>query len=162
MRIFLFCIIFLKFFFHGFLDASNSTWWVFNRAGHSHSHFSNYIFVFIWSISCLNNFRQIYFLDCFFRIVFFVLIISYDFRVKKNTFNFRHKLISVARGLSIVFAQGCFYLSIMNLEYATAATLVFSTSTFKSFPNLPGQTLGKRYCLLSGWLTCSSLSPKIT
>ena len=78
------------------------------------------------------------------------LIISYDFRIKKNTFNIRHKLISVIRGLSIVFAQGCFYLSIMNLEYATAATLVFSTSTFKSFPNLPGQTLGKRYCLLSG------------
>ena len=29
------------------------------------------------------------------------LIISYDFRVKKNTFNFRHKLISIIRGLSI-------------------------------------------------------------
>ena len=37
------------------------------------------------------------------------LIISYDFE-SKNTFNFQHKLISVIRGLSIVFAQGCFYL----------------------------------------------------
>ena len=65
------------------------------------------------------------------------LIISYDFRVKKNTFNFRHKLISVTRGLSIVFAQGCFYLSIMNLEYATAATLVFSTPIFLTALSVP-------------------------
>ena len=68
-------------------------------------------------------------------IVYF--IISYDFRVKKNTFNFRHKLISLIRGLSIVFAQGCFYLSIMNLEYATAATLVFSTPIFLTALSVP-------------------------
>ena len=65
------------------------------------------------------------------------LIISYDFRIKKNTFNIRHKLISVTRGLSIVFAQGCFYLSIMNLEYATAATLVFSTPIFLTALSVP-------------------------
>ena len=65
------------------------------------------------------------------------LIIAYDLRNKKNTFNFNHKLISVGRGLSIVFAQGCFYLSIMNLEYATAATLVFSTPIFLTALSVP-------------------------
>ena len=65
------------------------------------------------------------------------LFIAYNFRAKKNTFNFNHKLISIGRGLSIVFAQSCFYLSIMNLEYATAATLVFSTPIFLTALSVP-------------------------
>ena len=43
----------------------------------------------------------------------------------------------MGRGLSIVFAQGCFYLSIMNLEYATAATLVFATPIFPTALSVP-------------------------
>ncbi len=65
------------------------------------------------------------------------VFIAYDFRIKKNTFNFNHKLISVGRGLCIVFAQGCFYFSIMNLEYATAATLVFATPIFLTALSVP-------------------------
>ena len=43
----------------------------------------------------------------------------------------------MGRGLIIVFAQGFFYLSIMNLEYATVTTLVFATPIFLTALYLP-------------------------
>ena len=69
--------------------------------------------------------------------LFIYIFFSYRVRNKNNIFNFNHKLISVGRGLCIVFAQGCFYFSIMNLEYATAATLVFATPIFLTALSVP-------------------------
>ena len=62
----------------------------------------------------------------------------------------------MGRGLSIVFAQGCFYLSIMNLEYATAATLVFATPIFLTALSVPllGNMVGpwRWFAVLFGFL----------
>ena len=84
------------------------------------------------------------------------LFFSYEVRTKNNTFNLNHKLISMGRGLSIVFAQGCFYLSIMNLEYATAATLVFATPIFLTALSVPllGNKVGpwRWFAVLFGFL----------
>ena len=88
--------------------------------------------------------------------LFIYLFFSYEVRTKNNTFNLNHKLISMGRGLSIVFAQGCFYLSIMNLEYATAATLVFATPIFLTALSVPllGNMVGpwRWFAVLFGFL----------
>ena len=88
--------------------------------------------------------------------LFIYLFFSYEVRTKNNTFNLNHKLISMGRGLSIVFAQGCFYLSIMNLEYATAATLVFATPIFLTALSVPllGNLVGpwRWFAVLLGFL----------
>ena len=68
-----------------------------------------------------------------------LIFLFYSFGSKWNTgrFNLRDKIISVCRGLSIVFAQICFYLAVIKLEYATAATLAFASPIFLTALSVP-------------------------
>ena len=58
------------------------------------------------------------------------LVYSFGFKKDSGRFNLRDKVISISRGLSIVFAQCFFYLSLMKLEFATATTLAFASPIF--------------------------------
>ncbi len=69
--------------------------------------------------------------------VFVYLFYSHGFKSNSGQFNLRDKLISIGRGLSIVFAQVCFYLAILKLEYATAATLAFASPIFLTALSIP-------------------------
>ncbi len=69
--------------------------------------------------------------------VFVYLFYSHGFKSNSGQFNLKDKLISIGRGLSIVFAQVCFYLAILKLEYATAATLAFASPIFLTALSIP-------------------------
>lgn len=65
------------------------------------------------------------------------LFYSFGFKKDSGRFNFRDKVISISRGLSIVLAQFFFYLSLMKLEFATAATLAFASPIFLTALSIP-------------------------
>lgn len=69
--------------------------------------------------------------------VLFYLFYSFGFKWDRGRFNSRDKLISIGRGLSIFFAQFCFYLSLMKLEFATASTLAFASPIFLTALSIP-------------------------
>ena len=70
------------------------------------------------------------------------LVYSFGFKKDSGRFNLRDKVISISRGLSIVFAQCFFYLSLMKLEFATATTLAFASPIFLTALSIP--ILGNR------------------
>ena len=69
--------------------------------------------------------------------VFAFLFYSFGLKMETGSFSLREKVISVGRGFCIFFAQICFYLAIIRLEYATAATLAFASPIFLTALSVP-------------------------
>ena len=65
------------------------------------------------------------------------LFYSFGLKMETGSFSRREKFISVGRGFCIFFAQICFYLAIIKLEYATAATLAFASPIFLTALSVP-------------------------
>ncbi|MEM1315121.1 MAG: DMT family transporter [Pseudomonadota bacterium] len=61
---------------------------------------------------------------------FAILWLSKDWQARGRPMRLRRWKLGLARGLFVTFAQICYYVALMNLEFATAATLAFSGPMF--------------------------------
>ena len=69
--------------------------------------------------------------------VFLILIITNKTKSIFSLAGEKNMLLLIIRGVSIAVAQFCFYLALMNLEFATASTLVFAGPLFLTALSVP-------------------------
>lgn len=74
--------------------------------------------------------------------VILVLVLSSEWRRRGRQLKIRQWRLGLMRGLFVAFAQLCFYLALVNLEFATAATLAFVSPLFITALSVP--VLGER------------------
>ena len=75
--------------------------------------------------------------------IFVLLYFTMKPKEISEKFNLYYKALATCRGLSVVFAQVCFYLALSRLDFAVVSTLVFTEVTQFSKLYVPNTLLKK-------------------